>query len=57
MTDTDAAGRRGVGVRRVDRWAFTATERVFDRKHLTYLGERSYLTEDGTRQRRARSWR
>ncbi|MBD0424655.1 CU044_5270 family protein [Streptomyces sp. TRM S81-3] len=43
----DSAGRHGFGIRRVDERASTATEWVFDREDLTYLGERSYLTEDG----------
>ncbi|MEU4654821.1 CU044_5270 family protein [Streptomyces sp. NPDC023723] len=44
----DASGRHGVGIRRVDERAATVTEWVFDRDDLTYLGERSYLAEDGT---------
>ncbi|MFE7837644.1 CU044_5270 family protein [Streptomyces sp. NPDC057474] len=43
----DPAGRHGVGIRRVDERASWATEWVFDRDTLTYLGERSYLTADG----------
>ncbi|MFE7762013.1 CU044_5270 family protein [Streptomyces sp. NPDC057438] len=43
----DPAGRRGVGIRRVDARARWATEWVFDRDTLAYLGERSRLTADG----------
>jgi hypothetical protein len=43
----DASGRHGVGIRRVDARAATATEWVFDRDDLTYLGDRNYLTGDG----------
>ncbi|MDX2525868.1 CU044_5270 family protein [Streptomyces europaeiscabiei] len=43
----DPAGRHGVGIRRVDERAAWATEWVFDRDTLTYLGERSHLTADG----------
>ncbi|WP_200304291.1 CU044_5270 family protein [Streptomyces adelaidensis] len=43
----DPAGRHGVGIRRVDERAAWATEWIFDRDTLTYLGERSYLTADG----------
>ncbi|MFD9115629.1 CU044_5270 family protein [Streptomyces bottropensis] len=43
----DPAGRHGVGIRRVDARAGWATEWVFDRDTLAYLGERSRLTADG----------
>ncbi|MDX3620014.1 CU044_5270 family protein, partial [Streptomyces europaeiscabiei] len=43
----DPAGRRGVGIRRVDGRSAWAIEWIFDRDSLTYLGERSYLTADG----------
>lgn len=43
----DPAGRRGVGIRRVDGRSAWATEWIFDRDSLTYLGARSYLTVDG----------
>ncbi|AYN35457.1 hypothetical protein DUI70_4959 [Streptomyces albus] len=42
----DPAGRHGVAVSRTDKRASVATEWVFDRDSLVYLGERSYLTED-----------
>ncbi|WP_371577249.1 CU044_5270 family protein [Streptomyces sp. NBC_01314] len=42
----DPAGRHGVGIRRVDERASWATEWVFDRNDLTYLGDRSYLAAD-----------
>ncbi|MBI0299756.1 CU044_5270 family protein [Streptomyces sp. PRKS01-29] len=42
----DAAGRHGVGIARVDKRAWTATEWVFDRDSLAYLGVRSYRTKD-----------
>ena len=44
---TDPAGRHGVGIRRVDRRTGWATEWIFDRETLVYLGERTSLTEDG----------
>jgi hypothetical protein len=43
----DPAGRHGVGIRRVDARAKWATEWVFDRGTLAFLGERSRLTADG----------
>ncbi|UUU31204.1 CU044_5270 family protein [Streptomyces sp. CA-210063] len=43
----DPAGRHGVGIRRVDGRSGWATEWIFDREALTYLGERTYLTTDG----------
>jgi hypothetical protein len=43
---TDPAGRHGLAVVRVDAHASTATEWIFDRKTLAFLGERSYLTHD-----------
>lgn len=43
----DPSGRDGVGIRRVDERAAWATEWIFDRESLMYLGERSYLTADG----------
>ncbi|MDX3516675.1 CU044_5270 family protein [Streptomyces scabiei] len=43
----DPAGRHGVGIRRVDARAKWATEWVFDRDTLAFLGERSRLTADG----------
>ncbi|MDQ0787692.1 CU044_5270 family protein [Streptomyces sp. B3I8] len=45
---TDPAGRHGVAILRVDAHASTATEWIFDRKTLAFLGERSYLTHDVT---------
>ncbi|WP_328772141.1 CU044_5270 family protein [Streptomyces sp. NBC_00286] len=42
----DPAGRHGVGIIRVDKRVSWATEWIFDRDTLTYLGERSYLTKD-----------
>ncbi|ULR53113.1 CU044_5270 family protein [Streptomyces deccanensis] len=44
---TDPAGRHGVGIRRVDRRSGWATEWIFDRESLVYLGERTWLTKDG----------
>ncbi|MEE1833326.1 CU044_5270 family protein [Streptomyces sp. SP17KL33] len=44
---TDPAGRHGVGIRRVDGRSGWATEWIFDRESLVYLGERTYLTRDG----------
>ncbi|WP_064457559.1 CU044_5270 family protein [Streptomyces hygroscopicus] len=41
----DAAGRHGVGITRTDKRASTATEWVFDRDSLAFLGERRYRTE------------
>jgi hypothetical protein len=43
----DPAGRHGVGIRRVDGHADWATEWIFDRHILEYIGRRSYLTADG----------
>ncbi|BBC33290.1 hypothetical protein SGFS_045840 [Streptomyces graminofaciens] len=43
----DPAGRHGIGIRRVDERLSWATEWVFDRDSLMYLGERSYLAESG----------
>ncbi|MEV6161347.1 CU044_5270 family protein [Streptomyces sp. NPDC052052] len=45
---TDPAGRHGVAVVRVDKHASTATQWIFDRKTLAFLGDRSYLTKDVT---------
>lgn len=42
----DPAGRHGVGIIRVDKRVSWATEWIFDRDTLTYLGERTYLTKD-----------
>ncbi|MFJ9583126.1 CU044_5270 family protein [Streptomyces acidicola] len=42
----DPAGRHGVGIRRVDKRSSWATEWIFDRDTLAYLGERTYLTKD-----------
>ncbi|MER6011125.1 CU044_5270 family protein [Streptomyces bluensis] len=42
----DPAGRHGVGIRRVDKRSSWATEWIFDRHTLAYLGERTYLTKD-----------
>ncbi|MBZ3903500.1 CU044_5270 family protein [Streptomyces griseiscabiei] len=42
----DPAGRHGVGIRRVDARSAWATEWIFDRDSLTYLGERGYLSAD-----------
>jgi hypothetical protein len=36
-----------VGIRRVDGHADWATEWIFDRHSLEYIGRRSYLTADG----------
>lgn len=44
----DPAGRHGVAVARVDKRASTATQWIFDRKTLAFLGDRSYLTKDVT---------
>lgn len=44
----DPAGRPGVGIRRVDGPTGWATEWIFDRNTLTYLGRRTYLTADST---------
>lgn len=44
----DPAGRHGVAIVRVDERASTATQWIFDRKTLAYLGERAYLTADVT---------
>ena len=44
----DAAGRHGVGIARVDKQAWVATEWVFDRDSLAYLGERE-LPDEGRR--------
>jgi hypothetical protein len=41
----DAAGRQGVGVARVDA-SGERDEWIFDKKSLTYLGERDYLVRD-----------
>lgn len=43
----DAAGRHGVGVARVDA-SGERDEWIFDKKSLTYLGERDYLARDTT---------
>jgi hypothetical protein len=43
----DPAGRHGIGIRRVDKRSTWATEWIFDRDTLTYLGERTYLPKDG----------
>lgn len=43
----DPAGRNGVGIRRVDKRSTWATEWIFDRDTLAYLGERTYLSKDG----------
>ncbi|MER6678292.1 CU044_5270 family protein [Streptomyces sp. NPDC000983] len=42
----DAVGRHGVGIARDDTTFHTRTEWVFDRDDLTFLGARSYLTQD-----------
>ncbi|MFE9002565.1 CU044_5270 family protein [Streptomyces sp. NPDC007875] len=42
----DAAGRHGVGIARVDKRAWVATEWVFDRDSLAFLGRRGYRTKD-----------
>lgn len=42
----DPAGRHGVAIRRVDKRSSWATEWIFDRDTLAYLGERTYLTKD-----------
>ncbi|MPY60408.1 CU044_5270 family protein [Streptomyces spongiae] len=42
----DPAGRHGVGIRRVDKRTGWATEWIFDRDSLAYLGERTYLSKD-----------
>ncbi|MFE2187006.1 CU044_5270 family protein [Streptomyces sp. NPDC059455] len=42
----DAAGRHGVGIVRTDERGSSATEWVFDRDSLAYLGEHSYRTKD-----------
>jgi hypothetical protein len=44
----DPAGRHGVAVVRVDEHASTATQWIFDRETLAFLGDRSYLTKDVT---------
>lgn len=44
----DPAGRHGVGIRRVDKRSTIATEWIFDRDTLAYLGERTYLSKDGS---------
>jgi hypothetical protein len=41
----DAAGRHGVGIARVDATG-ERDEWIFDKKSLTYLGERDYLVRD-----------
>ncbi|MEW2394547.1 CU044_5270 family protein [Streptomyces sp. NPDC046862] len=43
----DPAGRHGVGIRRVDKRSSWATEWIFDRDTLAYLGRRTYLSKDG----------
>ncbi|MCX5400670.1 hypothetical protein [Streptomyces sp. NBC_00102] len=43
---TDALGRHGLGIAREDTRYGTRTEWVFDRTDLSFLGSRSYLTED-----------
>lgn len=43
---TDPAGRHGVAAVRVGKHASTATQWIFDRKTLAFLGDRSYLTKD-----------
>ena len=42
----DVAGWHGVAISRVDKRASMATEWVFDRRDLTYLGDRTYLAKD-----------
>ncbi|MFD6425987.1 CU044_5270 family protein [Streptomyces sp. NPDC060198] len=42
----DALGRHGLGIARDDTRYGTRTEWVFDRTDLSFLGSRSYLTED-----------
>ncbi|MFE7975739.1 CU044_5270 family protein [Streptomyces shenzhenensis] len=42
----DPAGRHGVGIRRVDSGSAWATEWIFNRDTLAYLGERTYLSKD-----------
>ncbi|MGW1467581.1 CU044_5270 family protein [Streptomyces sp. NPDC002308] len=42
----DALGRHGLGIAREDTRYGTRTEWVFDRTDLSFLGSRSYLTED-----------
>lgn len=42
---TDAAGRKGVAVARLDEASGARTEWIFDRKTLTFLGERSVQVE------------
>ncbi|MCI3223071.1 hypothetical protein [Streptomyces sp. NP-1717] len=44
----DAIDRRGVGIARDDIRYGTRTEWVFDATGFTFLGSRSYLTEDST---------
>ncbi|MFE0877943.1 CU044_5270 family protein [Streptomyces smyrnaeus] len=42
----DAVGRQGLGIARDDKRHGIRTEWVFDRKDFSFLGSRSYLTED-----------
>ncbi|MFE3762343.1 CU044_5270 family protein [Streptomyces sp. NPDC059104] len=42
----DAAGRHGVGIAREDTSLSQRSEWIFDKTSLSYLGQRSYLTQD-----------
>ncbi|MCF3963727.1 CU044_5270 family protein [Streptomyces fuscigenes] len=42
----DVSGRHGIAITRVDERASTASEWIFDKHSLAYLGDRSYLTAD-----------
>ncbi|MER7171711.1 CU044_5270 family protein [Streptomyces mesophilus] len=42
----DAKGRHGIGIARVDPFSSVRTTWVFDRKTLSYLGQRDTLTKD-----------